>query len=90
MEHWAKIARLNSVLIILFILLINLLIAKLKSIGHLGLSQLSREITEARSIRLRILPGKKHRKIKLHALMKNTNMDILGRWYIKLTLFKRY
>ena len=70
MEHWAKIARLNSVLIILFILLINLLIAKLKSIGHLGLSQLSREITGTRLIRLRILPEKSTVKLNFMRLRK--------------------
>ena len=37
--------------------------------------------------RLRILTGKKHPKIKLH---KKYEYWHLGRWYIKLTLFKRF
>ena len=70
MEHWAEIARPNSVLIILFTLLINLLVAKLKSIGHPGLSQLSREITGTRLIRLRILPEKSTVKLNFMRLRK--------------------
>ena len=41
------------------------------------------------TVTLRILTGKKHSKMKLQAYEKY-EYGHLGRWYIKLTLFKRF